>query len=135
MHCDQGEMSRQCLIRDYFPTFVRRLLQSTGYKKSVFVPFNLAFSAGSLKGIKDGRSPEDVQAILDASSNFDLEAYDKLYPAYDELFVNRYPFVDKVANAYRQTPAELQNLLPDKSPPTPGQGPTESTQPYSFVVF
>ena len=55
-----------------------------------------------------------------------MNAPEKLFAAYDELFVKRYPFVEKVAQAYRQSSAELQNLLPDETPPTPGQGPLAS---------
>lgn len=125
----QSEITRHRLIRDYFPTFVRRLLQSQEYKRSLDGPFNTAIAAGWLKGVQEGRSPEAVQSILAASTDFDLEAGRKLYPDYDALFDKRYSYVDKISRAYLKTPAELQNLLPDETPPTPGQADPGSAQP------
>lgn len=127
VQCGEGEVARHRLIRDYFPTFVRRLLQSAEYKKSLSIPFNLAIDAGWVRGIKEGRSPEAAKAIFDAAPGIDVDAPEKLFPVYDELFVKRYPFVEKVSRSYRQTSAELQNLLPDETSPTPGQGPLSET--------
>ena len=127
VRCGEGEVARHRLIRDYFPTFVRRLLQSAEYKQSLSVPFNLAIDAGWVKGISEGKSSEEVQAILEAVPHVDAGAPEKLFSIYDELFVKRYPFVDKVSQAFRSSSAELQNLLPDETAPTPGQGPLSHT--------
>ncbi|GKD57779.1 hypothetical protein Tco_1291166 [Tanacetum coccineum] len=81
----------------------------------------------AMKGVSVGRYEEAVNAMIDGIDGLDPEASSKLMEKYDALFNRRYSYVDKVANAYRLSPSDLHNVLPDESGPTPDQGPLPSS--------
>ncbi|GJX36146.1 hypothetical protein Tco_0247703 [Tanacetum coccineum] len=116
------EMVRRKIINDYLPTFVRRLHQSAEYKRSLGKAFNLAIRIGFIDGISIGRKDPDIQAILVATPNVDPASSNTFMETYESLFDKRYPYVDKVACVYLLDPTGLQNVMPDKTGPTPGQG-------------
>ncbi|GJW15272.1 hypothetical protein Tco_0019405 [Tanacetum coccineum] len=68
----------------------------------------------------------DVQAILVETPNMDPAASATFMEKYEELFDKRHPYVDKVASTYLCDPSGLQNVMPDETGPTPGQGPRPS---------
>ncbi|GJW09439.1 hypothetical protein Tco_1575266 [Tanacetum coccineum] len=80
-------------------------------------------------GVSIGRKEEDVQAILKATPNVDPASSETFLPAYEKLFDQRYPYVDKVARMYLLDPTELQNIMPDETGPTPGGGPRNTPTP------
>ncbi|GJZ78779.1 hypothetical protein Tco_0643616 [Tanacetum coccineum] len=125
----QGEIVRQRIINQYLPTFVRRLHQSTEYKRSLGEVFSLAVGKGFIEGISIGRKEEDIQAILTATPNVDPSSSETFLPAYEKLFDQRYSYVDKVARMYLLDPTELQNIMPDETGPTPGGGPRDTPTP------
>nr|GEV94610.1 protein NYNRIN-like [Tanacetum cinerariifolium] len=122
----RGEMVRQRIINQYLPTFVRRLHQSAEYKRSLGEVFNLAIGKGFIDGISIGREDADVRAILQDTLNVDHASSDIFMDAYEKLFDQRYPYVDKVARMYLLSPNGLQNIMPDETGPTPGGGPRDT---------
>ncbi|GJX02744.1 V-type proton ATPase subunit B2 [Tanacetum coccineum] len=125
----QGEIVRQKIINQYLPTFVRRLHQSAEYKRSLGQVFSLAVGKGFIEGISIGRTEEDIQAILTATSNVDPSSSDTFLPAYKKLFDKRYSYVDKVARMYLLDPTELQNIMSDETGPTLGGGHRDTPTP------
>ncbi|GJS17210.1 hypothetical protein Tco_0411682 [Tanacetum coccineum] len=122
----KGEIVRQKIVNQYLPTFVRRLHQSAEYKRSLGQVFSLAVGKGFIDGISIGREEEDIQTILEATPNVDPASSETFLPAYEKLFDQRYPYVDKVARMYLLDPTELQNIMPDETGPTPGGGPRDT---------
>nr|GEW60932.1 hypothetical protein [Tanacetum cinerariifolium] len=53
-------------------------------------------------------------------------AVDTFMEEYKKLFDKRYPYVDKVVRAYLLDPIGLQNVMPDGTGRTPGQGPLDT---------
>ncbi|GKB29466.1 hypothetical protein Tco_0868867 [Tanacetum coccineum] len=86
-------------------------------------PFSLAWTAGCLAELKVDRSEESVEVIMKETTNLDAETLIKFRSLHDDLFIKRYPFVDKVVNAFRHSPSDLMNILSDETLPTQGQGP------------
>ncbi|GJU90019.1 hypothetical protein Tco_1302442 [Tanacetum coccineum] len=125
----KGEIVRQNIINQYLPTFVRQLHQSVEYKRSLGEVFSLAVGKGFIEGIYIGREEEDIQAILTATPNVDPSSSETFLPAYEKLFYQIYSYVDKVARMYLLDPTELQNIMPDKTGPTPGGGPRDTPTP------
>ncbi|GKA32458.1 hypothetical protein Tco_0718825 [Tanacetum coccineum] len=125
----KGEIVRQKIVNQYLPTFVRRLHQSTEYKRSLGQVFSLAVGKGFIEGVYIGRKEEDVQAILKATPNVDPASSETFLPVYEKLFDQRYPYVDKVARMYLLDPTELQNIMPDETGPTSGGGPRNTPTP------
>ncbi|GJU87378.1 hypothetical protein Tco_1294924 [Tanacetum coccineum] len=115
-------MVRRRIINEYLPTFVRRMHQSTEYKRSLGEAFSLAIGKGFIDGISTGRKDPDIQATL----NVDPTSSDTFMETYEKLFDKRYPYVDKVAHAYLLDPIGLQNVVPDETGPTPGGGPRDT---------
>ncbi|GKE01650.1 hypothetical protein Tco_1389633 [Tanacetum coccineum] len=122
----KGEIVRQKIVNQYLPTFVRRLHQSAEYKRSLGQVFSLAVGKGFIDSISIGREEEDIQTILEATPNVDPASSETFLPAYEKLFDQRYPYVDKVARMYLLDPTELQNIMPDETGPTPGRGPRDT---------
>ncbi|GKF00519.1 hypothetical protein Tco_0023869, partial [Tanacetum coccineum] len=91
--CGNGEMVRQWIVNEYLPTFFCRLHQSAEYKRALAMP-----------------------NVNPASSVTFMEQYEK-------LFDNRYPYVNKVTSTYLLDLSGQQNVMPDETGPTPGQGP------------
>ncbi|GKB76617.1 hypothetical protein Tco_0943512, partial [Tanacetum coccineum] len=85
--------------------------------------FSLAVGKSFIDGLSVGRKDKDVQAILRATPGVDPTSSDTFMEKYNKLFDKRYPYVDKVAHAYLLDPTGLQNVMPDGTGPTPGQGP------------
>ncbi|GJR04749.1 hypothetical protein Tco_0527733 [Tanacetum coccineum] len=125
----KGEIVRQKIVNQYLPTFVRRLHQSAEYKRSLGQVFSLAVGKGFIEGVSIGRKEEDVQAILKATPNVDPASSETFLPAYEKLFDQRYPYVDKVARMYLLDPTELQNIMPNETGPTPSGGPCNTLTP------
>ncbi|GJZ98425.1 hypothetical protein Tco_0670878 [Tanacetum coccineum] len=126
------EMVRRRIINQYLPTFVRRLHQSAEYKRSLGEVFSLAVGKGFIDWISIGRKDPDIQAILKATPNVDLASSDIFIDKYEQLFDQRYPYVDKVAYMYLLDPSGLQNVMPDETGPTPGGG-TRDTPMASYA--
>ncbi|GKD76983.1 hypothetical protein Tco_1339604, partial [Tanacetum coccineum] len=122
----RGEMVWQRIVNQYLPTFVRRLHQSDEYKWSLGEAFSLAVDKGFIGGVSIGRSDADVRAILEATPNVDPVASDTFMDAYEKLFDQRYPYVDKVARIYLLDPSGLQNIMPNETGLTPGRGPHDT---------
>ena len=59
----------------------------------------------------------------------DPSSGDTFIGSYEKLFDKRYPYVGKVARSYRLDPFSLQNVMPDETGPTPGQGPRDTPTP------
>ncbi|GJR07614.1 hypothetical protein Tco_0790266 [Tanacetum coccineum] len=94
--------------------------------------FSLAVGKGFIDGISIGRKDADIQAILKATPNVDPVSSDIFVDTYEKLFDKRYPYVDKVARMYLLDPSCLQNIMPDETGPTPGEGPRDTpTASYS----
>nr|GEY79351.1 reverse transcriptase domain-containing protein [Tanacetum cinerariifolium] len=119
----RGEMVRQRIINQYLPTFVRRLHQSAEYKRSLERAFGLSIGKGFIDGISIGHTNADIQAILKATPKVDPTSSDVFISEYENLFNQRYLYVDKVARMYLFDPSGLQNIMPDETGPTPGGGP------------
>ncbi|GJS97290.1 hypothetical protein Tco_0804258 [Tanacetum coccineum] len=67
-----------------------------------------------------------------ATPNVDHASSDTFMDAYEKLFDRRYPYVDKVARMYLLDPSGLQNIMPNETGPTPGEGPRD-TPTTSYV--
>ncbi|GJZ98442.1 hypothetical protein Tco_0670895 [Tanacetum coccineum] len=126
VECGNWEMLRRHIINEYLPTFVRRLHQSADYKRACGEVFSLAIGNGFIDGVSIGRKEKDVQAILAATPNVDPAFSATFKDQYEKLFDKRYPYVDKVSRAYFLDPSSLQNVMPDETGPTLGQGPRDT---------
>ncbi|GJX99093.1 hypothetical protein Tco_0356112 [Tanacetum coccineum] len=125
----RGEMMRQRIINQYLPTFVRRLHQIVEYKRSLGRVFSLAIGKVFIDGISIGRKDVDIQAILKATPDMDPTSSDVFIGEYKKLFDQRYLYVDKVARMYLLDPSGLQNVMPNKTGPTHGEGPHDTPMP------
>nr|GFB57761.1 hypothetical protein [Tanacetum cinerariifolium] len=83
------------------------LLKSHEYKKSLSEPFNMAIQAGWGKGLSEGRTDKEIMAVLHKAENFDAYFDNKLYPMYDKLFENEYPYIEKITSGYRHSVVDL----------------------------
>ncbi|GJS00616.1 hypothetical protein Tco_0317124 [Tanacetum coccineum] len=109
------------------PTLVRRNChQSVEYKRLLGEVFSLTVGKGFIDGLFVGQKDEDIQTILKATPGVDPTSSDTFMEEYNKLFDQRYPYVDKVARAYLLDPTGLQNVMPDGTGPTPGQGPRDT---------
>ncbi|GJT64399.1 hypothetical protein Tco_1015879 [Tanacetum coccineum] len=88
--------------------------------------FSLAVGKGFIDGISIGLKDPDIQVILKATPNVDPASTDIFMDTYEQLFDQRYPYVDKVARMYLLDPSGLQNFMPDETGPTPGGGPRDT---------
>ncbi|GJT68230.1 hypothetical protein Tco_1019710 [Tanacetum coccineum] len=122
VECGNGEMVRRRIINEYLFTFMCRLHQSAEYKRSLGEAFSLAVGKGFIEGISIGRKDPDIQP----TPNVDPASSDTFMETYEKLFDKRYPYVDKVARAYLLDPTRLQNVMPDETGPTPGEGPRDT---------
>ncbi|GJW66734.1 hypothetical protein Tco_0121158 [Tanacetum coccineum] len=68
------------------------------------------------KGLSLGRTDEEILAVLKDTSNFDAYSNKKLYPMYNKLFEDEYPFVMKIASGYRHSVTDLLKVHPDPAP-------------------
>ncbi|GJY20886.1 hypothetical protein Tco_0393452 [Tanacetum coccineum] len=123
VECGNREMVRHRIINEYHPTFVRQLHQSAKYKRALGEVFSLAVGKGFIDGISIDGKEGDIQAILVETPNLDPAPSATFMEKYEKLVDKRYPYVNKVASAYLRNPSELQNVMPDETSPTPGQGP------------
>ncbi|GKD51134.1 hypothetical protein Tco_1280110 [Tanacetum coccineum] len=103
----KGEMVRQKIVNQYLPTFVRRLHQSAEYTRSLGEVFTLVVGTGFINGISIGHKEDDIHAILKTTPNVDPASSETFLIAYEKLFDQRYPYVDKVARMYLVDPSEL----------------------------
>ncbi|GJT00070.1 V-type proton ATPase subunit B2 [Tanacetum coccineum] len=99
---------------------------SAEYKRSLGEVFSLAVGKGFINDLSVGRKDKDVQAILKATPSVDPTSSSTFMEEYNKLFDKRYPYVYKVARAYLLDPTGLQNIMPDETGPTPGQGPRDT---------
>nr|GEV51450.1 hypothetical protein [Tanacetum cinerariifolium] len=83
--------------------------------------FSLAIGKCFIDGISIGRKDLDIQTILKATPNVNPASSD-IMETCEQLFDKRYLYVDKVACMYLLDPSGLQNVMPDKTGPTPGGG-------------
>ncbi|GJU61546.1 hypothetical protein Tco_1243381 [Tanacetum coccineum] len=86
---ENREVVRQKIIKDYLPTFVRRLHQSAEYKRSLGEVFSLAIGKGFIDGISIGQKEEDIHAILVETSNMDPAALATFMEKYKAPFNKR----------------------------------------------
>nr|GEV13549.1 hypothetical protein [Tanacetum cinerariifolium] len=86
----------------------------------------LDIGKGFMDGISIGREDTDVRAILQATPNVDPASSDIFMDVYEKLFEQIYPYVDKVACMYLLDPSGLQNIMPNETGPTPGEGPRDT---------
>ncbi|GKD58889.1 V-type proton ATPase subunit B2, partial [Tanacetum coccineum] len=121
-----GEMVRHRIINQYLLTFMRQLHQSAGYKRSLGEAFSLAICKGFIDGISIDRKDPNIRAILKATPNVNPTSSDIFMETYEKLFDKRYPYVKKVARMYLLDPSGLQNVMPDKTGPTPSGGPRDT---------
>ncbi|GJX38891.1 hypothetical protein Tco_0252194 [Tanacetum coccineum] len=98
---EQEEQIRHNYIRQLLPTFVERLISSDEYKKSLSDVFNQAIAAGWSEGVKAERYDQDAEAILATAADYDPECKSTFMPAFDALFIKRYPYVEKLAESFR----------------------------------
>nr|GEY09624.1 V-type proton ATPase subunit B 2 [Tanacetum cinerariifolium] len=122
----RGEMVSQRIVNQFLPTFGRRLHQSAEYKRSLGEVFSLVIGKGFMDGISIGHEDADIQVILEATPNVDPASSDIFMDAYEKLFDQRYPYVDKVSRMYLLDPNGLQNIMPDETRPTLGRGPRDT---------
>ncbi|GJR52185.1 hypothetical protein Tco_1402706 [Tanacetum coccineum] len=78
------------------------------------------------EALKQAEPDAKVQSTREATPNVDPASSETFLPAYEKLFDQRYPYVDKVARMYLLDPTELQNIMPDETGPTPGGGPCDT---------
>nr|GEY14167.1 hypothetical protein [Tanacetum cinerariifolium] len=88
--------------------------------------FSLAIGKGFMDGISIGREDADVRPILQATLNDDPASCDIFMDAYEKLFDQRYPYIDKVARMYILDPNGLQNIMLDETGPTHDEGPRDT---------
>ncbi|PWA90378.1 hypothetical protein CTI12_AA101580 [Artemisia annua] len=113
----QSEVVRHNTVRSLIPTVFKRLVDSVEYKKSLAKPYSLTYSAGWLAGVRIQRKQEDVDRIISSTKKINLDA-PKLWKAeYNNLFSAEYPYIQKIADAYRLAPADLMNIFPDGPSP------------------
>ncbi|GJZ57538.1 hypothetical protein Tco_0613032 [Tanacetum coccineum] len=109
-----------------FPIYLIYCILSAEYKRSLGEVFSLAVGKGFINDLSVGRKDKDVQAILKATPSVDPTSSSTFMEEYNKLFDKRYPYVYKVARAYLLDPTGLQNIMPDETGPTPGQGPRDT---------
>ncbi|GJZ51062.1 hypothetical protein Tco_0605577 [Tanacetum coccineum] len=120
----RAEVEKFDCIRKFLPTVVSRLLQSHEYNQSLSEPFNVAIQAGWSKGLSGDRTEEQIMSALHRVYNFDAYPNKKLYPMYDKLFENEYPYVMRIASGFCHLVADLLKVHPD---PTPSEGISSAT--------
>nr|GEV96609.1 hypothetical protein [Tanacetum cinerariifolium] len=91
------------------------------WRLSMGEAFSLAIGKGFIDRISIGRKDLDIQTILKATPNVNPASSD-IMETYEQLFDKRHLYVDKVARMYLLDPSGLQNVMPDKTGPTPGGG-------------
>ncbi|GJS70621.1 hypothetical protein Tco_0703462 [Tanacetum coccineum] len=99
------------------------------YKKSLLEPFNIAIQAEWGNGLSDGRTDEEIMAILRTTKDFDPYSDKNLYPMYDKLFEKEYPYIEKIASGYRHSVADLLKVHPDPAPLKDTSNPNVSKAP------
>nr|GEU96576.1 hypothetical protein [Tanacetum cinerariifolium] len=125
--CQSAQQQANILLRfEALKKHHADLAYSAEYKRSLGKVFTLAVGKGFIDGISIGRKEEDIQAILKATPNVDPTSSETFLTAYENLFYQRYPYVDKVARMYLLDPTELQNIMPDETGPTLGEGPRDT---------
>nr|GEW50876.1 hypothetical protein [Tanacetum cinerariifolium] len=82
----EGEMVTHQIVREWLPTFVRRLHQSHEYKQSLGDVFSLAIASGWLRCVFVSWSEEAVRAILADTKNINPAAAATFMESYDALF-------------------------------------------------
>ncbi|GKF48295.1 hypothetical protein Tco_0141546 [Tanacetum coccineum] len=82
----------------------------------------IAIVIGWLEGVKLDRTEEEVQAILATVDNYDPECHSTFMSAFDELFTNSYPYVEKLTRSFQLPLGDLQNMWPEGEGPTNGGG-------------
>nr|GFA80196.1 hypothetical protein [Tanacetum cinerariifolium] len=87
---------------------------------------SLAIGKGFIDRISIGRKNPNVQVILKATPNVNPASADIFMETYEKIFDKRYPYIDKVARMYLLYPSGLQNVIPDETGPTPGEGPRDT---------
>ena len=58
--------------------------------------YNAAIDACWLKGVKIGRTVEQVEAIVTSANEFDMPAALNFRASYDAMFLRQFPYVEKV---------------------------------------
>lgn len=130
VEASQAEILRFNYVRQLVPTVVKRLQTSEEYQVAWAEAFNAAIDAGWLKGVKCGRTDEQVEAIIASSQGFDLQVALNFEASYDEMFTRQFPYVEKVASSYRLPLADIMNIVPASEEITPGAG-ASGTAPFS----
>nr|GEY80097.1 mono-/di-acylglycerol lipase, lipase, class 3 [Tanacetum cinerariifolium] len=114
----QAEIVRHNYVRQLLLTTFRRLLSSNEYKKSLSDVFNQAIVVGWSEGVKVERTHEEAEAILATASDYDPGCKDTFMSAFDSLFTQSYPYVEKLTESFHLPLRDLQNMWPKGTGPT-----------------
>nr|GEY70297.1 hypothetical protein [Tanacetum cinerariifolium] len=107
-HADLAYAHESCKdVKSRYKECRKELVVSAEYKRSLGEVFSLAIGKGFMDGTSIGREDADVQAILQTTPNVDHVSSDIFLDAYEKLFDQRYPYVDKVARMYLLDPNSL----------------------------
>nr|GEU91527.1 hypothetical protein [Tanacetum cinerariifolium] len=71
------------------------------YKKSLSDVFNQAIASGWSEGVKVERTQEEAEAILATAADYDPGCKDTFMSAFDSLFTQSYPYVEKLTESFR----------------------------------
>nr|GEU91526.1 transposase (putative), gypsy type [Tanacetum cinerariifolium] len=77
------------------------------YKKSLSDIFNQAIAFGWSEGVKVERTQEEAEAILATAVDYDPGCKDTFMSAFDSLFTQSYPYVEKLTESFRLPPEDL----------------------------
>ncbi|GJW76373.1 hypothetical protein Tco_0138055 [Tanacetum coccineum] len=89
-------------------------------------PFNMAIQAEWGEGLSEGLKDEEIMDVLRKDEGFNPYSDKKLYPLYDKLFKKEYPYVEKIANGYHHSVANLMKVHPNPTPSKDTSTPTVS---------
>ncbi|GJV58361.1 hypothetical protein Tco_1459366 [Tanacetum coccineum] len=109
---------RHNYVRQLLPTAFQRLLSCNEYKKSLSDVFNQAIAAGWSEGVKVECTQEDIEGILAGAADYDPHYKDTFMSAFDSLFTQSYPYVEKLAESFCLPLGDLQTMWPKGTEPT-----------------
>ncbi|GJX27253.1 hypothetical protein Tco_0233549 [Tanacetum coccineum] len=109
----QAEIVRHNYVRQLLPTVFQWILSIDEYKTSLTNIFNMAIAAGWSEGVKAVLSEEEAEAFLATAVDYDPACKDTFMSEFDSLFVNNYPYVEKLTESFRLPLGDLQNMWPE----------------------